>query len=64
MNQTDVVPLDAEDAKLVLNRHEFYFVGVKESGCAAVGINFLLLNLKPDLSWVVVAFGSVIDRAH
>ncbi len=48
----------------MLNRHEFYLVGVKETGCASVGINFLLLNLKPDLVWVVVAFGSIVDRAH
>src|SRR5271166_271646 len=54
----------AEDAKLVLNRDEFDIVGVKEMGRAAIGIDFLLVNLKPDPSWIVVTFGSIIDRAH
>src|SRR4051794_24867078 len=54
----------AVDAKLVLDQDYLYVVDVEEIGCAAVGIEFLLVDLKSDSSWIGVAFGSIIDRAH
>jgi hypothetical protein len=54
----------AVDAKLVLDQDHLHVVDVEEIGCATVGIEFLLVDLKSDPRWIVVAFGSIIDRAH
>jgi hypothetical protein len=48
----------------VLDQDYLYVVDVEEIGCAAIGIEFLLVDLKSDSSWIGVAFGSIIDRAH
>jgi hypothetical protein len=48
----------------VLDQDYLHVVDVEEIGCAAIGIEFLLVDLKSDASWIVVAFGSIIDRAH
>ena len=45
-------------------RDDLHVVDVEEIGRAAIGIEFLLVDLKSDPSWIVVAFGSIIDRAH
>jgi hypothetical protein len=52
------------DAKLVLDQDYLRVVDVHEIGCAAIGIEFLLVDLKSDPSWIVIALGSIIDRAH
>src|SRR5260370_23123299 len=52
------------DAKFMSDQVYFRVVDVEEIGCATIGIEFLLVDLKSDPSWIVVAFGSIIDRAH
>jgi hypothetical protein len=54
----------AVDAKLVLDQDYLHVVDVEEIGCAAIGIEFLFVDLKSDPSWIVVAFGPIIYRAH
>jgi hypothetical protein len=54
----------AVDAKLVLQRNDLDVVDVEEIGRTAVGIEFLLVDLKADTNWIIVAFGPIIDRAH
>src|SRR5260370_24696266 len=54
----------AVDAKLVLDQDHLHVVDIEEIGCAAIRIEFLLINLKPDPGRIVVAFGSVIDRRN
>ena len=54
----------AVDAKLVLDQDHLHVVDIEEIGCAAIRIEFLLIDLKSDLRRIVVAFGSVIHRAH
>jgi hypothetical protein len=53
----------AVDAKLVLERNDLDVVDVEEIGRTAVGIEFLLVDLKADTSWIIVAFGSIKRRS-
>src|SRR5258708_22087204 len=52
------------DAKFVLDQDYLHVVDVEKIGCATIRIEFLLVDLKSDASWIVVSFGSIIDRAH
>src|SRR5580698_9148949 len=54
----------AVDTKLVLEQNDLDVVDVEEIGRTAVGTEFLLVDLKSDTSWIIVAFGSIIDCAH
>src|SRR5258708_35023922 len=54
----------AVDAKFVLNQDYLHIVDIEEIGGASIGIEFLLVDLKSDASRIVVAFGSIIDRAY
>src|SRR6516162_11589449 len=51
------------DAVLVLDQDHLDVVDVEEVGCAAIGIEVLLVDLKSYPSWIVIAFESIIDRA-
>src|SRR5260221_3887298 len=54
----------AVDAKFVLNQDDLHIVDIEKIGSAAIGIEFLFVDLKSDAIRVVVAFGSIIDRAY
>jgi hypothetical protein len=54
----------AVDAKLVLDQNYLNVVDIEEIGGAAIGIEFFFVDLKSDPSGIVVAFGSIIDRAY
>jgi hypothetical protein len=54
----------AVDAKLVLDQDYLNIVDIEEIGGAAIGIEFLFVDLKSDASRIVVAFGPIIDRAY
>ena len=53
----------AVDPKFVLDRDYLHIVYVEEISRAAIGIEFFRIDLKSDPSWIVVAFGPIIDRA-
>jgi hypothetical protein len=52
------------DAILVLDQDYLDVVDVEEVGGPAIGIEFLLVDLKSYPRRIVVAFGAIIDRAH
>ena len=54
----------SRSAKLVLDQDHLHAVDIEEIGCAAIRIEFLLIDFKSDPGRIVVAFGSVIDCAH
>jgi hypothetical protein len=54
----------AVDAKLVLDRNDLDVVDIEEVSRAAIGIEFLFVNLEPYSRWIVIAFRAIINRAH
>jgi hypothetical protein len=52
----------AENAVLMLQRYEFDVVDVQKVGGAAVGINVLLREFKPDAARIGVTGLGIVDR--
>src|SRR5258708_29730922 len=54
----------AVNAKLVLDQDHLHVVHIEEIGCAAIRIEFLLINLKPDPGRIVLPFRAVTYPPH
>ena len=54
----------AVDAKLVLHRDDLDVIDVQEIRRAPIGVEFLLVDLKPNARRIIITFRAIVDCSH